>query len=105
MNARRIYLAPGFGSALRKLEPDVQELVKEAVRKFRDRSAESSLQPEKKSGLKGIWAFRVNLAIRVFYVQRRDKTGTYNELFHVGSHDDYRTVINKKPKMGRSQTH
>src|SRR3954447_5131331 len=101
MNTRRISFAPGFGSALRKLEPDVQESVKESVRNFRNRSAENALLPEKKAGLKGIWAFRVTTAIRVFYVQRKDSAGSYSEIFYVGLHNDYRTVINKKPPAGR----
>jgi hypothetical protein len=94
---RRLALGDGFKAAFRKLDPALQEETLEAIRKFRNRSAESSLQPEKKSGLKGIWAFRVNQAIRVFYVQRQNANGAYSELFHVGPHDDYRTILNKKP--------
>jgi hypothetical protein len=30
-------------------------------------------------------------------VQRRDKDGAFSDLFHVGPHDDYRTILNKKP--------
>lgn len=96
-NARRLVLGDGFGAAFRKLDPDLQKDVREAVGKFRDRSAENSLRPEKKSGLKGIWAFRVNSGVRVFYFQRRDGKGAYSDLFHVGPHDDYRTIANKKP--------
>src|ERR1700756_397394 len=98
LGPRRLRLGDGFRIALRKLDPNLQEEVREAVRKFRDRSAENSLQLEKKSGLKGVWAFRVNLPIRVFYVQRRDTVGSYSDLFHVGPHDDYRTILNKRPR-------
>jgi mRNA-degrading endonuclease RelE of RelBE toxin-antitoxin system len=92
-----VVLGDGFKRALQKLDPNLQKDVQDAVRKFRERSAENSLRPEKKSGLKGTWAFRVNSAVRVFYVQRRDDESAYSDLFHVGPHNDYRTAINKQP--------
>jgi hypothetical protein len=63
-----------------------------AVSQFIERTAEHSLQPDRKQGLSGIWAFRVTSGVRVFYVQKKDAEGTYSELFHVGPHDDYRTI-------------
>src|ERR1700693_4844946 len=105
LNARRIKIGNGFRIALRKLDPDLQKDVLEAVRKFRERSAENSLQPEKKTGLKGVWAFRVNSAVRVFYVQHRDGQGAYSDLFHVGPHNDYRAVVNKRPPAGSTSHH
>jgi len=68
----------------------------EAVKQFIDRTAENSLQPERKTGLQGIWASRVTSGVRVFYVQKKDAEGAYSELFHVGPHDDYRTVTRKR---------
>ena len=97
-SSRRITLGDGFQTAFRKLSPDIQEAVLISVRQFRERSAENSLRPEKKAGLKGVWAFRVNLGVRVFYIQRRDNIGIYSHLFHVCPHDDYREIASKHPK-------
>jgi hypothetical protein len=66
------------------------------VKRFIDRTTEHALLPERKKGLQGIWAFRVTRDVRVFYVQKKDAAGTYSELFHVGPHDEYRTVGRKK---------
>lgn len=92
MKPRRVKTAPGFDKALRELPADLRNQTIEAVRRFIDRSAEHSLRPERKQGLPGIWAFRVTSGVRVFYSQKRDTDGAYSELFHVGPHDDYRTV-------------
>ena len=51
MTPRRVKTAPGFDKALRDLPPNLQEQTIEAVRQFIDRTAERSLQPERKSGL------------------------------------------------------
>jgi len=66
------------------------------VKRFVERTAENSLQPERKQGLAGIWAFRVTSSIRVFYEQKSDADGAYSELFHVGPHDDYRTISRRR---------
>jgi hypothetical protein len=92
MNPRRLYFAKGFDKAFRNLTPDLQRQVRQAILHFRERSAEHALRPERKSGLQGIWAFRVTRGLRVFYFQKRDAQGTYSELIHVGPHDDYRTI-------------
>jgi mRNA-degrading endonuclease RelE of RelBE toxin-antitoxin system len=97
MKPRRVKTAPGFDKALRELPPNLREQTIEAVKRFIDRTGERSLQPERKKGLKGIWAFRVTSGVRVFYVQKKDAEGAYSELFHVGPHDDYRTVSRKSP--------
>jgi hypothetical protein len=97
MKPRRVEFAPGFNKAFRELPRELQEQVIEAVTHFRNRNAEHSLQPQRKAGLQGIWAFRVTSGVRVFYVQRKDSEGTYSELFHVGPHDDYRTISRKRP--------
>lgn len=72
-----------------------EEQTIEAVGQFINRTAERSLRPERKKGLAGIWAFRVTSGVRVFYTQQKDSEGSYSELFHVGPHDDYRTVTRK----------
>ena len=92
MNPRRISFAKEFDQAFRNLAPDLQHQVRDAIHHFRARSAEHALRPERKSGLPGIWAFRATRGVRVFYVQRKDAQGTYNELIYVGPHDDYRTI-------------
>ncbi len=96
MKPRRVKTAPGFEKALRDLPPNLRGQTIEAVKQFIDRTAENSLQPERKTGLQGIWASRVTSGVRVFYVQKKDAEGAYSELFHVGPHDDYRTVTRKR---------
>lgn len=96
MKPRRVKTAPGFDNALRELPPNLRDQTIAAVRLFIDRTAEHSLQPERKSGLQGIWAFRVTGSVRVFYVQKKDSDGSYSELFHVGRHDDYRTISRRR---------
>lgn len=96
MRPRRVKTAPGFDKAFRELSPELREQTIQAVKQFIDRTAEHGLRPERKSGLKGIWAFRVTSGVRVFYVQKRDAEGTYSELFHVGPHDDYRMVTRRR---------
>ncbi len=97
MRPRRIVLSPGFEVALRALTEAERQSVKEAITKFKDRSGANALRVEYKAGLK-IWAFRVSDGVRVFYVQKKDDKGQYSELFHVGHHDDYRTVKRKRPR-------
>jgi mRNA-degrading endonuclease RelE of RelBE toxin-antitoxin system len=97
MKPRRVKTAPGFDKALRELPANLREQTIEAVKRFIDRIGERSLQPERKKGLQGIWAFRVTSGVRVFYVQKKDAEGAYSELFHVDPHDDYRTVSRKSP--------
>jgi hypothetical protein len=101
MKPRRIVLSGGFDRAFRELTLDLQRQVRDAIQNFRNRSAENALRPERKSGLGGIWAFRVTSGVRVFYTQLRDEHGAYSELFHVGPHDDYRTVVRRRPRRGR----
>ncbi len=98
MKPRRVRYAGGFAGALRSCTPDLQQQTIEAIQQFITRTAEHALRPERKSGLHGIWAFRVTSGIRVFYLQERDKEGSYSLLFHVGPHDDYRTVERRRPR-------
>jgi hypothetical protein len=103
MKARRVKFAPGFERTLRNLSIEEQEHAIKAIRQFIDGTAENSLRPEKKKGLKGIRAFRVTDRIRAFYIQKRDGEGTYNELFLVGQHNEYRTIKRKKPSARQRQ--
>ena len=96
MRPRRVKTAPGFDKALRDLPANPRNQTIEAVKRFIDRTGERSLQPERKRGLPGIWAFRVTSGVRVFYVQKKDAEGVYSELFHVGPHDDYRTISRRR---------
>lgn len=96
MRPRRVKTAPGFERAFRELPAALREQTIAAVRRFIDRTAENSLRPERKQGLQGIRAFRVTSGVRVFYVQKTDTEGSYSELFHVGPHDDYRTVSRRR---------
>jgi mRNA-degrading endonuclease RelE of RelBE toxin-antitoxin system len=99
MEPRRLVLLPSFRAALQRLAPEQQDATREAVGHFRNRTNENALQVERKSGLKGIWSFRVDVGIRAFFVQGKDEAGrTVNRLFHVGHHDDYRTVGRKRPR-------
>jgi hypothetical protein len=66
MNPRRVKTAPGFDKALRDLPPNLQEQTIQAVKQFIERTTEHSLRPERKSGLPGVWAFRVTTGVRVF---------------------------------------
>ena len=95
MRPRRFVISPGFDRALRRLTAAERIATQEAVRHFRDRTAENALRIERKSGLLGIWAFRVNNDLRVFFLQRTSSDGRYAELLHVGHHDDYRTIKRK----------
>ncbi len=99
MEPRRTEILPSFIAAYRGLLPKIQNSVDQAVRHFIDRSNENALKVEKKSGLQGVWSFRVDRGIRAFFTQGKDAQGrTVNRLFHVGEHDDYRTVARKRPR-------
>jgi hypothetical protein len=98
MRSRRVRYADSFGEALRACTLEIQRRTIAAVQQFINRSAEHSLRPERKAGLHGIWAFRVTSGVRVFYTQQRDEAGSYSLLFHVGPHDDYRTVERRRPR-------
>jgi hypothetical protein len=100
MKPRRIAFAGQFDKAFRGLSPELQLQVRDAIQCFKNRSAENALRPERKSGLGGIWAFRVTSGTRVFYMQEMDEAGTYSLLFHVGPHDDYRTIERRRPVRG-----
>jgi hypothetical protein len=99
MNPRRVQTAPTFDRAFQKLPRELQQATREAIRHFVDRSHENAILPERKTGLRGVWTFRVTRGIRVFYVQRRDKEAgkVSSVLFHVGQHDDYRTILRHRP--------
>lgn len=98
MKPRRVSFTEQFNRAFQELAPELQLQVRAAVQNFRSRTAENSLRPERKSGLRGIWAFRVTGGVRVFYTQEKDEQGTYSLLFHVGPHDDYRVVERRRPR-------
>jgi len=98
MNPRRVRYADGFIQALNEFGPEQRRQIESAITHFINRSAENSLRPERKTGLRGIWAFRVTSGVRVFYTQGKDGHGRHSELFHVGPHDDYRTVERKRPR-------
>jgi hypothetical protein len=98
MKPRRVRRERAFDKALRALPRELQEATIAAVGAFIDRSSEHALRPERKQGLGGIWAFRVTSAVRVFYVQDRDDIGLVSVLFGVGRHDDYRSIIRRRPK-------
>jgi hypothetical protein len=76
----------------------LQEAAIRAVGAFIDRSRERALRPERKAGLQGIWTFRVTSVVRAFYVQKNEAEGRVSVLFHVGPHDDYRTIIQRRPR-------
>ena len=98
MRPRRIKLTEGFHRAFNSLPTaEDREAVTRALRHFIDRSAENALRVERKIGLE-IWAFRVTRGMRAFFVPKRDEQGRYEEIFHVGPHDDYRTVKRKTPR-------
>lgn len=97
MKPRRVRYTAAFTRSYLKLSPEIQRAVDDAIRAFIDRSREHALQPERKAGLKGIWTFRADLGLRVFYTQERDSAGRLSELFHVGRHDDYRTIRRSRP--------
>jgi len=67
-----------------------------AVAAFIGRSAEHALRPARKAGLEGVWTFRVDSGVRVFYTQQRDERGAISELIGVGRHDDYRTIVRRR---------
>jgi hypothetical protein len=101
MRPRQVRYAAGFEKSLRGCTPELQVQTLRAIEHFIDRSAENALRPQRKSGLRGIWAFRVTSGVRVFYTQERDEHGSYSELFRVGPHDDYRTIERRRPRGGR----
>ena len=95
MQPRRVVLTARFVEALKAIRTDEQERVKKAIGQFINRTAENAIQAKPKTGL-DCWAFRVpGTGIRVFYDPKRDDRGRYAELFHVGYHDDYRTIKRK----------
>lgn len=96
---RIVRISPTLDRQLRRLTPDQAEAVRQSLKRFIDRSAEHSLRPEKKSGLGGIWAIRVNSGDRLFYVQETRSDGqTVSVFFHYGPHDDYRVIERLKPQ-------
>jgi mRNA-degrading endonuclease RelE of RelBE toxin-antitoxin system len=97
MHPRRVRFTAAFHRAYRKLSDEERRAVDVAVKAFIDRSRENALRPERKAGLRGMWAFRVDLGLRVFYTQERDAEGRISELFHVGRHDDYRIIARRRP--------
>jgi hypothetical protein len=101
MKPRRVFLTRGFDKAFRELGPELQRQARDAIQNFRNRSSENALRPERKSGLGSIWAFRVTSGVRVFYTQKKDDVGSYSELFHIGPHDDYRTIERRRPRRGQ----
>jgi mRNA-degrading endonuclease YafQ of YafQ-DinJ toxin-antitoxin module len=97
MRPRRVRFAAGFDRSFERLSEAAQRAIEEAVAAFIDRSREHALKPERKAGLRDIWTFRVNLELRVFYTQEKDEEGRrVSELFHVGKHDDYRTITRRR---------
>jgi len=93
---RRVVLTARFTEALKALTADEIQIVRKAIDHFRKRTAEHAIQARPKTGL-DCWAFRVpGTGIRVFYDPKQDDRGRYAELFHVGHHDDYRTVKRKR---------
>ena len=101
MRSRRILFTNQFDRAFRELTPELQRQAATAIQNFRSRTAENALRPERKSGLGSVWAFRVTSGIRVFYTQEKDEAGSYSLLFHVGPHDDYRTIERRRPRRTR----
>ena len=95
MNPRRVRLVPSFEAAFRKLPRELQNATREAILAFCERNRAHALRPELLKGLVGIWSFRVDRGLRVFYPQERDADGRVHVLFHVGPHDDYRTIARK----------
>jgi hypothetical protein len=98
MRPRRIRYRPAFYEALQALTPELRNATMEAIGAFIQRSREQALRPERKQGLSGIWTFRVTSGVRVFYVQEADEDGRVSTLFHVGRHDDYRTIVRRRPR-------
>jgi hypothetical protein len=96
MRPRRIRFASAFERSYLNFPDETRRMIDAAVAAFIDRSRENALRPERKSGLEGIWTFRVDLGIRVFYTQERDAEGRISELFHVGRHDEYRTITRRR---------
>jgi len=95
VHPRRVVLTTRFGGALKGLSADEIKKVKQAIEHFINRTAEHAIQARPKTGL-DCWAFRVpGTGIRVFYTPEKDDRGRFAELFHVGHHDDYRTVKRK----------
>jgi hypothetical protein len=98
LRPRRIKLTEGFHKAFRSLRAEEdRDAVIRAIQHFIDRSAEHALRVERKVGLE-IWAFRVTRGMRAFFVPKSDEQGRYDEIFHVGPHDEYRTVKRKRSK-------
>jgi hypothetical protein len=98
MMPRRVRFAVSFDRAFRDLQGELRTATREAIRAFIDRSRENALQPGLKQGLRGIWTFRVDRGHRVFYRRERDEQGLVHVLFHVGPHDDYRTIMRRRSR-------
>jgi mRNA-degrading endonuclease RelE of RelBE toxin-antitoxin system len=96
MKRRRVRFSPAFERSYLKFPAEARQVIDAAIAAFIDRIREHALRPERKSGLEGIWTFRVDRGIRVFYTQERDAEGRISELFHVGRHDEYRTITRRR---------
>ena len=94
-------ISPALLRELKRLSDAELAVVQRAVRHFLERTNENALQVERKSGLEGIWAFRVTQGQRMFFLVRKEAGQTINLLFHYGRHDDYRTVKERRPKLVR----
>jgi hypothetical protein len=92
---RRIILTARFGKALGALTANEKAMVKKAISHFINRTAEHAIRARPKHG-SDCWAFRVpGTGIRIFYDPKSDDEGRVSELFHVGHHDEYRTIKRK----------
>lgn len=98
MNDRRIQFHDRFRKSLMKLSPEIILATQESLRKYKSREAGNGLKPEPKNGSPEFWAIRVTQNYRAFFVKMKDDMGRYDLFFHVGPHDDYRSVSRFVPK-------
>lgn len=98
MNNRRIKILDDFMLCLRDLPDDIVQGTKVALKQYIERSAENSLRPEYKNGL-DVWAIRITKGYRAFFMRHKDDNGRIDVFFHVGPHDDYRSVKRLRPRL------
>lgn len=92
MPKRRVEITPAFEDAYLALSPQLQDRVVAALSSFSEMTADNSLRPELKNGFDNVWSIRVSKGYRAFYKKLRDKEGAIFYMFHVGPHDDYKSL-------------
>ena len=83
----KILYTPSFIRKYKKLQPQLQEEVKEKIEFFKKNPKQPSLRIHKlKEPLKGAMSFSVNFAYRIIFLYKNKNTA---KLLEIGTHEIY----------------